>query len=168
MALRPGILVPLGGIPVVDGFTWSPRPHYVAEVAAGALCVLLAVVGLGSCVSDAPVGNDNATTDVLDDDPDASGGLHDPLSMPAEATLSVESFRSASECAGCHPNHYAQWQTSMHAYATIDPIWRALVAVRQADFDGHPPASAPGACGYLRGNSSYESARCRPVSLWRP
>ncbi len=56
--------------------------------------------------------------------------------MPAEPTLSVDSFRSASECRVCHPRHYAEWSTAMHAYATRDPVWRALVSVRQADFNG--------------------------------
>ena len=62
--------------------------------------------------------------------------LHDPLSMPAEPTLSVNNFRSAGECQSCHPRHYEEWSTAMHAYATQDPVWRALVKARQAEFDG--------------------------------
>jgi len=69
--------------------------------------------------------------------PDANvDPLHDALSRPAKPTLSPSNFRSSSICGTCHPNHYAQWQTSMHAYATKDPVWRALVAIRQADFNG--------------------------------
>ena len=30
------------------------------------------------------------------------------------------------ECAGCHPNHYDEWQTSMHAYAFEDPVFQKL------------------------------------------
>ena len=89
------------------------------------------------CVSETPgVIDDPPSNDGDDGGSGGVGGLNDPLSMPASPTLSVESFNEASKCAGCHPNHYAQWKTSMHAYATIDPIWRTLVAVRQADFDG--------------------------------
>ena len=62
--------------------------------------------------------------------------LHDPLSMPAEPTLSVNSFRSARVCQTCHPRYYEEWSTAMHAYATKDPVWRALVRARQAEFDG--------------------------------
>lgn len=69
--------------------------------------------------------------------PDASaveaGPLVDPLSMPASPTLDVASFSGAAVCADCHPDHFAQWRTSMHAYAMIDPVFRALVAARQAD-----------------------------------
>lgn len=102
------------------------------------LVVPLIVLGLGGCVGvqppavDAP-SNDNAapSDDKADDVP-----LHDPLSMPEQPTLSTADFGGADTCAACHPTHYAEWKTSMHAYAMIDPVYRALVGVRQADFDG--------------------------------
>jgi hypothetical protein len=59
--------------------------------------------------------------------------VHDPLSMPAEPTLSPSDFESASTCATCHAEHVAEWRTSMHAYAMVDPVFRALVHVRQTD-----------------------------------
>lgn len=62
--------------------------------------------------------------------------LTDDLSMPAEPTLSLDSFAGAAECADCHPDHVAQWRTSMHGYALTDPVYRRLVEIRQADFDG--------------------------------
>ncbi len=31
-------------------------------------------------------------------------------------------------CAGCHPTQFAQWQGSMHAYATDDPVFVAMNA----------------------------------------
>ena len=68
--------------------------------------------------------------------PSNEDGFHDPLSMPKEPTLSPSSFTASEECASCHPSHYAEWRTSMHAYAMVDPVFRALVAVRQSDFDG--------------------------------
>lgn len=60
----------------------------------------------------------------------------DPLSRPEEPTVSIENFRTSTDCAPCHPNQVAQWQNSLHAYATIDPVWRKLVLIRQAEFDG--------------------------------
>lgn len=62
--------------------------------------------------------------------------VHDPLSMPATATLDPADFAAAETCAACHPDHTAEWRTSMHAYAMVDPLYQALVAVRQADYDG--------------------------------
>lgn len=69
-------------------------------------------------------------------DDQMSGPLHDPLSMPEEPTLDPSSFRSAEECRPCHPTQYEQWRSSSHAYAMVDPVYRALVAIRQADFAG--------------------------------
>ncbi|MBI4815967.1 MAG: hypothetical protein HY791_06915 [Deltaproteobacteria bacterium] len=60
----------------------------------------------------------------------------DPLSMPAEPTVSPASFKSSEECQACHPTHFAEWRSSMHAYSMVDPLFRALVAIRSADFDG--------------------------------
>jgi hypothetical protein len=37
----------------------------------------------------------------------------------------------ATECQTCHPNHYAEWQTSMHAYAFVDPVFFTLNDIGQ-------------------------------------
>lgn len=60
----------------------------------------------------------------------------DPLSRPAEPTLAVSSFASAQTCGECHEQHYAEWRTSSHSYAMVDPVFRALVRIRQEQFDG--------------------------------
>ena len=39
-------------------------------------------------------------------------------------------------CQECHPDHVREWSGSMHAYAMVDPVFRALVRVRQREFDG--------------------------------
>lgn len=67
---------------------------------------------------------------------DTGDGFHDALSMPAEPTLDVDDFNSAEDCATCHQTHYEQWSQSIHAYATVDPVFHALVKLRQADYDG--------------------------------
>ena len=98
-----------------------------------------AAVTVGSCtVEIPPPGDSTAPLDDSTTDPvlAATTAANDPLSRPAEPTLSPSSFRSAAECGVCHPNHFEQWSTSMHAYATKDIFWRALVAIRQQDFDG--------------------------------
>ena len=60
----------------------------------------------------------------------------DPLSRPAEPTLDVSAFEPSETCAECHPDHAAQWAGSSHAYAMVDPVFRALVEVRRADHAG--------------------------------
>ena len=70
--------------------------------------------------------------DVVVDD----GILSDELSMPLEPTVALENFRSSEVCGVCHTQHYAEWRTSMHSYALIDPVYRAIVSIRQQDFDG--------------------------------
>lgn len=60
----------------------------------------------------------------------------DPLSTPESPTVDVAAFAGAAECADCHPDHVAQWSQSVHAHAMTDPVFRALVDVRRAAFDG--------------------------------
>lgn len=40
--------------------------------------------------------------------------------------LTLSDFSDPETCGSCHPNHYQQWQTSMHAYAIIDPVFTAM------------------------------------------
>ena len=39
-------------------------------------------------------------------------------------------------CAGCHPKHYREWASSMHAYAADDPVFRAMNARGQRETGG--------------------------------
>ncbi len=45
-------------------------------------------------------------------------------------------FSDPAECASCHPNHYNEWQTSMHAYGMADPIMQALNKIGQERSNG--------------------------------
>ena len=100
---------------------------------ATVLTIILAMAGCDGVGMGVGDGADTAGNDVATDDSDSK---FDSLSMPATPTLSVESFRSAEQCKACHPRYYSEWKTAMHAYATKDPVWRALITVRQADFEG--------------------------------
>ena len=51
-------------------------------------------------------------------------------------TLSEADVLDPASCAGCHPTHYAQWEGSMHAYASIDPVFRAMNARGQRETGG--------------------------------
>lgn len=83
---------------------------------------------------------DDSAPDTDPDSPTEDSGeaieLTDPLSMPAEPAWSVDDFNPAADCATCHPTHYEQWSSSNHAYAMVDPLFQALVGVRQQDQAG--------------------------------
>lgn len=58
-----------------------------------------------------------------------------PGGPPGDNLDSLAVFRAAfSEpevCQACHPQHYLEWQMSMHAYAFIDPVFFALNKIGQ-------------------------------------
>lgn len=76
------------------------------------------------------------------DSPAATGAFTwpDPLSTPVTPTVSLSDFNSAETCVDCHPSHVAEWRTSAHSWAMTDPLFRALVAVRQTDLGGEQDA----------------------------
>jgi hypothetical protein len=40
--------------------------------------------------------------------------------------FSVERLEDPNTCKDCHPKHFDQWQSSMHAYASEDPVFVAM------------------------------------------
>lgn len=42
-------------------------------------------------------------------------------------------FARASTCGECHPQHFEEWKTSMHAYGGVDPVMVAMEARAQAE-----------------------------------
>ncbi len=112
------------------------RTSVFGILALACMAALAAVIVIGCSAGNSPPSDADPDTLPPSDGDGTVASLHDPLSMPREPTLSPDNFNSATICGSCHPNHYDQWRTSMHAYATQDPVWRALIAIRQADFDG--------------------------------
>ncbi|MDD9936701.1 MAG: multiheme c-type cytochrome [Myxococcales bacterium] len=55
------------------------------------------------------------------DDP-ANGGDADVF-MPE---LTREELKDPETCKDCHPRHYREWRSSMHAYAAQDPVFLAM------------------------------------------
>ncbi len=49
---------------------------------------------------------------------------------------SPEALYDPKSCAGCHPDHYREWSGSMHAYASTDPVFRAMNVRGQRDTHG--------------------------------
>jgi hypothetical protein len=55
-------------------------------------------------------------------------------STPTYATR--DTLLDPRTCAGCHQSHYDDWSGSMHAYASDDPIFRAMNARGQRETNG--------------------------------
>lgn len=52
---------------------------------------------------------------------------------PEPVYLSREQLMDPATCAGCHQKQYEQWASSMHAYASDDPLFLAMNARGQRD-----------------------------------
>jgi hypothetical protein len=50
--------------------------------------------------------------------------------------LTEEQLMDPRTCRGCHPAHYEEWRGSMHAYASIDPVFHAMNQKGQQETDG--------------------------------
>jgi hypothetical protein len=50
--------------------------------------------------------------------------------------LDAEALRDPSTCEGCHPDHVSEWASSMHAYASEDPVFVAMNRRGQRDTGG--------------------------------
>ncbi|MEQ1504387.1 MAG: multiheme c-type cytochrome [Myxococcota bacterium] len=55
---------------------------------------------------------------------------------PEVEPLTVDELRDPASCVECHPTHHEQWSGSMHAYASEDPVFRAMNAQGQRETDG--------------------------------
>lgn len=73
---------------------------------------------LWGCGGDAP-----ATPAKVDAGPD----------IPA---LTREQLLDPAQCQACHPRHYREWASSMHAYAADDPVFIAMNRRGQRETDG--------------------------------
>ena len=73
--------------------------------------------------------------------------------------LAIENFVSAEICASCHPRHYSEWKTSRHAYAMVDPVYRALVQRRQRELGGEDA----GFCTQCHSSIGTRGGDCSPM-----
>lgn len=120
------------------------------------LCLILTVTSLACGSGSGPSG--------------AHDVLSDELSMPRVPTVALDSFESAEECGVCHEAHYAEWSASGHAYAMIDPVFRALVAARQENYGGKQDMfclQCHSAIGTRGGDIApgFDFADLRPITL---
>ena len=61
----------------------------------------------------------------------ACGNSSAPPAPPAP--VDVSALMDSASCQTCHPAQYQQWAGSMHAYATDDPVFRAMNARAQRE-----------------------------------
>ncbi len=54
--------------------------------------------------------------------------------------LTREQLLDPEQCKDCHPNHYREWASSMHAYASADPVFLAMNRRGQEATAGTPEA----------------------------
>jgi Cytochrome c554 and c-prime len=59
-----------------------------------------------------------------------SGGEAEP------GPSALAGFGDPADCAECHRRHAADWEISSHAYAIVDPVFRAMVKLGQQDTEG--------------------------------
>jgi hypothetical protein len=50
--------------------------------------------------------------------------------------FSVEKLQDPNTCMECHPKHFDQWSGSMHAYASVDPVFVAMNKRGQRETNG--------------------------------
>lgn len=68
----------------------------------------------------------------------ADQGSNKPLDeLPVQTAFKVEDFKPAEQCKNCHPNHYAEWSASMHAYSMQDPVWMKMQSHEQSVQKAH-------------------------------
>ena len=54
----------------------------------------------------------------------------------ADMRLSIEELQNPKTCETCHPKHYREWASSMHAYAAEDPVFIAMNKRGQRETSG--------------------------------
>jgi hypothetical protein len=57
-------------------------------------------------------------------------------SAAVDPMLTREQLLDPETCRGCHPQHYREWASSMHAYASRDPVFIAMNRRGQRETEG--------------------------------
>ena len=63
----------------------------------------------------------------------SDGGLPPTQQLPAQT---LEALQDPNTCNTCHQDHFKEWSGSMHAYASTDPVFRAMNARGQKETNG--------------------------------
>lgn len=63
----------------------------------------------------------------------ALAGCSDSGTDPSGSTVAQGPFRAAATCGGCHPQHFAEWKTSMHSFGGVDPVMVAAAELARSE-----------------------------------
>ncbi len=63
-------------------------------------------------------------------------GVKAPAADQDTPQLSREALLDPAQCKSCHPQHYREWASSMHAYASRDPVFVAMNQRGQRETEG--------------------------------
>jgi nitrate/TMAO reductase-like tetraheme cytochrome c subunit len=55
---------------------------------------------------------------------------------PLPLSMTLEQLRDPETCKSCHPIHYREWSSSMHAYSAQDPVFLAMNKRGQRETNG--------------------------------
>jgi hypothetical protein len=67
---------------------------------------------------------------------DEASRLPDAAIINTNGALTPEQLRNPESCKECHPGHYREWSGSMHAFASRDPVFRAMNQRGQRETNG--------------------------------
>src|SRR6185436_8633836 len=63
-------------------------------------------------------------------------GCADQAPQPKPEYLARDALLRPETCKSCHSTHYQEWAGSMHAYASLDPVFLAMNRRGQEETDG--------------------------------
>lgn len=66
----------------------------------------------------------------------AAGRRVDAAVSGGPTRMTPEQLRDPEMCKSCHPKHYQEWSSSMHAYAALDPVFIAMNKRGQRETNG--------------------------------
>lgn len=97
---------------------------------AALLSIALVVLGCATsaCSDDASQGDPAPATNAGGTTAPNAGTTGATTNNPHAGNNTPIGQHTAEYCGQCHTSHYDDWEGSMHAYATVDPIFQAMLA----------------------------------------
>jgi len=97
--------------------------------------------------------------DSADTDEDG-GAVNNDHGSPENRPYDIDAFDDVESCASCHPQHYDEWQGSIHAYAATNPLmWKGSAKIYE-EFPDFPAVcvGCHGPIATLTGTIPHEGA----------
>lgn len=91
--------------------------------------LLLGALLFAACQTNGGVAAPNGTAGTAGSAPTVSAAAMRPA-------LTADEIRDPKKCMNCHPNHYREWASSMHAYSSKDPVFLAMNKRGQRETNG--------------------------------